>query len=243
MTASGAVWLGHYVVATERLDERGHPLDDLLGSGGELSIDHHFGPPPVEGWRLIHGVLPEGSTVDMKPIVIAAPWEHELSNGWMTVSVARPDGSWVASILVDTNPVVPYIEPSVRWREASQLFDSRWQVQQLQSHDGGTDAVRASVTVEFRPGRDTIGVGTYNAGERTGDAAGCDDLGNGHLEFGNWSNDLIHGGTDLSPAQRRVFFEVLDGTVRWSIDGDHLTFDGSDGARIRMTREVISRLS
>jgi hypothetical protein len=154
----------------------------------------------------------------------------------MVVSVGRRDGRWQAMIMVDRRPIEPFVDPAVRWKDLTWLFATPWQVRQLRSRDGQVDTVHELATVEFRPGRDGIGVTTKNAGRPTRDACGCEDLGDGRLGFRNWANNLAGGAPLLPHGQGQAFFQTLTGPVRWVVEDDQLTLHHDDGAQVLLSR-------
>jgi len=96
--------LGYYDVPAAVLSADGVPLAELIGELGAASVDDMMGPPPADGWRVIAGDLADfGGQLP----VLAAPWSSPRSNGWMVISLSRPDGVWQASILGDDRPLRP----------------------------------------------------------------------------------------------------------------------------------------
>src|SRR5450755_3057036 len=96
--------LGYYDVPAAVLSADGVPLAELIGELGAASVDDMMGPPPADGWRVIAGDLADSG--GQLP-VLAAPWSSPRSNGWMVISLSRPDGVWQASILGDDRPLRP----------------------------------------------------------------------------------------------------------------------------------------
>jgi hypothetical protein len=96
--------LGYYDVPAAVLSADGVPLTELIGERGAASLDDMMGPPPVDGWRVIAGDLADFG--GQQP-VLAAPWSSPRSNGWMVISLSRPDSAWQASILGDDRPLRP----------------------------------------------------------------------------------------------------------------------------------------